>query len=62
MTDLSGAQFWQAYDVIDIWVIQDTKAGKNKFLFFYDGNIHERDSEKEIISLAKQMLKRVRGR
>ena len=56
MMELEGAHFWQAYSVIDIWRIQDTKAGTEKYFFWYQDRIHERDSEKEILNLAKLLL------
>ena len=55
MTDeqLMHAHFWQAYGPLDIWRTQDTKAGTTTYFLWNDGTLHERETEKEIINLAK---------
>ena len=60
MTDIMGAHFWQSYGNIDIWRTQDTKAGTTTYFIWNDGTIHSRDTEKEIIDLAK-FITRTRG-
>ena len=51
--ELMKARFWQSIANIDIWVVQDTAAGKATYFFSNDGGIHERESEKEILQLAR---------
>lgn len=55
MTDeqLMKARFWQSYANIDIWVVQNTIVGKSIYFLWNDGTLHERESEKEILQLAK---------
>ena len=59
MTDelLMKAHFYQSYGPIDIWRTQDTKAGTTTYFIWNDGTLHERSSEKEIIDLAKFIVK-----
>lgn len=52
--------FYQSYEIIDIWRTQDTKAGTTTYFIWNDGTLHERQSEKEIIDLAKFIV-RTRG-
>ena len=62
MTDeqLMHAHFWQAVGNIDVWIVQDTITGKSIYFLYNDGGIHERETEKEIINLAKFIV-RTRG-
>lgn len=62
MIDISGARFWQSYDVIDIWVVQDMKGGTSKYFFWFGDKLHEGDEEREILNLAKRLLNESRGR
>lgn len=52
----SKLQFYQSYEIIDIWRDFDTKTGKEKFLFWYKDKTYERESHGEIIALAKFLL------
>lgn len=60
--ELMKAHFWQSYANIDIWVVQDTAAGKATYFLWNDGTIHERDNEKEILKLAKFLTNTRRSR
>lgn len=60
MTDITGADFYQSIGDIDIWVKQDMKLGKNTYFINVDGTIHSRSTEREIINLAKFIV-RTRG-
>ena len=53
MTDISGIHFYQSYGNVDIWQKQDTITGTTTYFIWNDGTLHERESEKEIINLAK---------
>lgn len=57
MTDeqLMHAHFYQSYGPIDIWRTQDTKAGKTVYQFWFQGKAYERDTEKEIKDLARNL-------
>lgn len=62
MTDIMGAHFWQSYCNLDIWKKQDTVSGKEVYFLYADGTVHERDSEKGILDLAKFIVKARGGR
>lgn len=56
MSDTSKLQFYQSYDIIDIWRDFNTKTGKESFTFWYNNKSYERETHGEIIALAKFLL------
>ena len=48
--------FYQSYEIIDIWREFNTKTGKEKFAFWFNNKPYERETHGEIIALAKQLL------
>lgn len=63
---MSGLNFWQSYGNIDIWFDTNTKDGKTKYMFFFQGKTYERDTDAEIKALARQLydswFQKVNGR
>lgn len=63
---MSGLNFWQSYGNIDIWFDTDTKTGSTKYMFWFQGQTYERESEDEIKKLARELydswFQKVNGR
>ena len=59
-------QFYSSYGNIDIWFSQNTKSGVTKYTFWFMGQTYERDTEKEIKDLARNLyndwFKKTNGR
>lgn len=59
-------QFFQSVENVDIWFDQDTKDGKTKYTFWFQGKTYERDTQEAIIALARSLyndwFKRTNGR
>lgn len=47
--------FYQSYENIDIWFDQDTVNGKTKYTFWFQGKSYERESQDEILALAREL-------
>lgn len=47
--------FCQSYGNIDIWFDQNTVDGKTKYLFWFQGKSYERDTQPEILNLARKL-------
>lgn len=52
---MSGLNFMTSIENIDIWFDTDTKDGKTKYSFWFQGRTYERDNEPEIKALARQL-------
>lgn len=52
---MSGLTFYQSIENIDIWFDTDTRAGKTVYQFWFQGKAYERDTEKEIKDLARNL-------
>lgn len=63
---MSGLTFYQSINDIDIWFDTDTRAGKTVYQFWFQGKAYERDTEKEIKDLARNLyndwFKKANGR
>ena len=52
----SKLDFYQSYEIIDIWREFNTTTGKERFEFWYNGKVYERETHGEIIALARYLL------
>lgn len=55
-------RFYQSYDIVDIWLEQDTKAGTEKFVFWFDNKEYWADTSTKACYLARVLLNAKRGR